>query len=244
VVHPPEPQAMGLEVGHFGRGRLEPRPASGVPLEERAQAFQCPNQPFVRFADRVRPAHPETGHRAKHPLVRHFPRRQVTELQRAPQILHRLADQRGHQAGEDGHLRLQKPHVPVVILMRMAQQHAIHVIQAAVQRMGPVPDPQIRLVSGEIVSVDPFQRREETHPEVVAESHRGAGLQELVEEAAGAAEPHAEIQEPNPLAGLDQDLVAPDLSGGRIPAGSAAIDRDTQACLAHRVRMPTAGTSS
>ncbi len=74
-------------------------------------------------------------------------------------------------------------------------------------------------MSGEIVPIDTFQRRQEPHAQEVAEAGGRSWLQKLFEELAGHRKAGSKVEEVSSIVKLDQDLVAADLAGYRIAGG-------------------------
>jgi len=78
----------------------------------------------------------------------------------------------------------------------------------------PVAFPEIGLVAAEVVAIKPLERREETHPEIVAQPERGtAGLHELLEVVGGRGEASAEVEHPGGIVPREEDAVTADLAG-------------------------------
>lgn len=64
-------------------------------------------------------------------------------------------------------------------------------------------------------AVEAVERREEVHPQVVAQAEGGAtGFDEFFEELAGLAEPGTKVEEPAGLRPLEEDAVAADFPRG------------------------------
>ena len=234
VIHPPEPDAELAEpppVQELERRRLDASPLSGHPTPEAGE-----------LRDRRRGIGDVGAIRRDVVLAlnaggaaggfEHVSLRgaghEVVELSvdaRGLRVLEALPDQRRGESRVHRNILTQEPHRAHVVDVSVRQQHAVRAVHGAILRVTTIPRPQPRIMGREIATIQAFERRDEAHPEIVAQAERRApGLHELLEEPARGPEPHAEVEQPAARGPLDENAVPPDLSGG------AAVHGDGKAC--------------
>jgi hypothetical protein len=134
-------------------------------------------------------------------------------------VLETLSDDCGRESGVDGDVVAQESQRAHVVHVPVGEQHAVDAVDLAILRVIAIAGPEVGIVGREIVAVQPLERRDEPHPQVVAQAERRAArLHEFFEEASHGPEPHAEIEQPAAVGPLEEDPIATDLAGG------AAVD--------------------
>ena len=160
-----------------------------------------------------------------------FPRHQIAELairSGGLGVLEALADDRGGEPGVHRDVLPEEAETAVVVHVGVGEQHAAEVLHPAAVRPAAVAGPQVRLVGPEVVAVEALERRQQLHPEIVAQpQRRRPRLDELGEVLAGGAEADAEVEQPAGAVPLEQDAVAADLAGTAVE-GDLKLGHDSR----------------